>query len=344
MVVVLSGLLLPGGFALGSGSTDAAHAAEPAAKPKQGSSWKTVRTEEFTGSALPTGCTPYTSKYTAGSNAWTSKEVKVSAGLLKLSLAKLKTSGKPYTAGGMACLGWAQKYGRYEIRAKVPAGKGIDSTIALWPSNPKQGAWTGLELLAPATETAYVTNGYSTKFERAKADGTYSDTFHDYVIEWSPKQVRMTVDGNQIFYSTHAFTGSRWFAIVMSTGDALTGLPDATTTLPATFQIDRVKVSSYTGIPPKPQPSPTPTPSVASLSTAVPTTAVPSAAPRLPAAVATKVTALQPVSAEESTPSLAGGVWPWLLGGSLIAACAVASLNYPRQRRSRSAPEKVGRK
>jgi beta-glucanase (GH16 family) len=338
VVAVLSGLLLPFGSGLLAGSAQAAQATAPVAKPAKGSSWKTMRTEEFTGSALPSGCTAYTSKYTAGSNAWTSKEVDVSDGLLKLKLEKRKTSGKPYTSGGMACLGWAQKYGRYEVRAKVPVGKGIDSTIALWPSNPKQGAWTGLEVLAPGPDTAYVTNGYSTKFERDKVDGDYSGAFHDYVIEWSPKQVRMTVDGKQVFYSTHSFSGSRWFAIVMSNGDQLTGVPDASTTLPARFQIDSVKVSSYTGVPPKSQPIPTPTVSpsaAAGLSTVVPSPAVTSPAPRLPAAAATKVTALRPVSATDTSPSLAGGVWPWLLGGSLIAACAIASLNYPGYRRNR---------
>ena len=54
--------------------------------------------------------------------------------------------------------------------------------------------------------------------DRTSVPGDYAGKFHDYVIEWSPQQVRMTVDGKQIYYSTHAFKDSRWFAIVVSNG------------------------------------------------------------------------------------------------------------------------------
>jgi beta-glucanase (GH16 family) len=320
---VLSGLLLP----LGSASM----AAGMAAKDKPTSSWKTVRTEEFSGSSLPSGCEPYRGKYAAGQSAWSSKQVTVSDGLLSLGIEKRPTSGKPYTTGGIGCWGWAQKYGRYEVRAKVPAGKGIDSYLTLWPSKGGEGAWTGLELLAPGPETAYVTNGYGIKSEGARVAGEFSGAFHTYVIESAPKYLRMTVDGKEIFYSTRSYTGSRWIGLVVSNGDALTGVPDASTKLPASFQIDRIKISSYTGVAPKARALTAPR--VAGVPTVVPTTIAPTAAQKLPATAATtRVTALQPVSAD---PALAGGVWPWLLGGSLIAVCAIASLNYPGRRRAR---------
>jgi beta-glucanase (GH16 family) len=342
IIAVLSGLLLPFGSTLQGGSLDAAQAATGraahgqaangmAAKDKPASSWKTARTEEFSGSSLPSGCGSYTGKYAAGQSAWSAKDAVVSSGLLNLKIEKRTTSGMPYTTGGVGCWGWAQKYGRYEVRAKVPAGKGIDSYLTLWPSKGVDTAWTGLELLAPGPETAYVTNGYGTKSEGARVTGEFSGAFHTYVIEWAPKSLRMTVDGKEIFYSARSYTGSRWFGMVVSNGDALTGVPDENTKLPASFQIDEVKVSSYTGVPP-PAHADT-TPRVAGVPTAVPSTLPPSTAEKLPAAAATtRVTALQPVSDD---PALAGGVWPWLLGGSLIAGCAIASLNYPGRRKAR---------
>jgi beta-glucanase (GH16 family) len=291
---------------------------------KKKSSWKTVRTEEFSGSKLPDGCEPYGGKFAAGKSAWASKSTTVSGGLLQLKLEKKKTSGQPYTSGGMACLGWGQKYGRYEIKAKVPVGAGIDSTIALFPTKPSKtsaSAWTGVELLAPGPDTAYV-------------PGEYGGAFHTYVMEWAPKHLRMTVDGKQIYYSPKSFKSARWFAIVVSNGDKLTGVPNAATKLPARLQIDRVKVSSYTGVPPEagtvtpPQGTPTPTPVVT-------TTAPPSVANKVPATTApARVTPLENTSAETG-PALAGGIWPWLLGGSLIAIFAIASLNYPHHRRAR---------
>jgi beta-glucanase (GH16 family) len=343
IAAVFSALLIPQVAALseatsaaGAGSLSAtragAQAAVPAAKPKQKSSWKTVRTEEFSGSALPDGCEEYTGKNSAGKNAWSKKDVNVSGGLLQLKLEKKKTSGQPYTSGAIGCWGAPQKYGRYEIKAKVPVGKGIDSSLTLFPVKiGKNNAteFTGMDLLAPGPETAYITNGYGTKAETARVTGKYSGDFHTYLIEWAPKHIRMAVDGKEIYYSNLAFKGSRWLGLVVSNGDALAGVPSAGTKLPARLQIDRIKISSYTGVPPKAG-------ILTSQSTAAPTTAPtgpPTAAAKVPATTGpARLTALD-AAAAETGPALAGGVWPWLLGGSVIAVLAIASLNYPRQRR-----------
>jgi hypothetical protein len=298
------------------------------------SSWKVERTEEFTGSDLPKGCGPYSGTYAGGKSAWSSKAVDLDKGLLTLSLQKKKTSGQPYTSGGVGCWGWAQKYGRYEIRARIPVGRGIDSNIALWPSKGGDTAWTGLELLAPGPETAYVTNGNGKASEGARVTGDYSDAFHTYVIEWAPKYIRMLVDDKEIYFSDRSYTRSRWFGLVVSNGDQLTGVPDAKTKLPAEFQLDRVRISSYTGVPPKAR-SQTPVPArVGGVPTTVPTTSPPAAAQAPAEATSTPIQSLQATSADtDSAPALAGGVWPWLLGGSLIAAGAAATLNHPRLRR-----------
>ena len=338
IAAVLSGLLLPA-VTLLIGASPAAAA----------SSWSTLRTEEFSGSAVPTGCQPYGLKYTAGKNAWSSKDVEVSGGLLKLKLEKRKTSGQPYVAGAVGCWDKPQKYGRFEIKAKVPAGAGINSSISLFPVKSGKStvaASTGFELLAGKTQTAYVTNGYGTKAEAIQVPGKYSGAFHTYVIEWAPKHTRMTVDGKQIFYSHRAFTGSRWLGLVVSTGDKLTGVPTKSTTLPARLQIDRVKFSKYTGVKPKYVAAVTPLtarPTATGTPSAAPTTsATPTAAAKVPAATEpARVTALEQTSAKTG-PALAGGIWPWLLGGSLIAVFAVASLNYPHYRRNHPAGRKPG--
>jgi hypothetical protein len=324
IAAVLSALVLPGVVSL----SDAA----PAAKPKK-SSWKVVRTEGFSGSALPGACEAYTGKYAPGKNAWSSKNVAVSGGRLNLTLAKKKTSGQPYTAGGVGCWGWPQKYGKYEIKARVPVGKGINSSITLWPAKPSkssEAAFTGLEVLAPGPETAYVTNGYGTESDSAQVVGTYSGKIRTYVIEWAPQHVRMTLDGKELYYSTRSFKGSRWLGLVVSNGDVLTGVPDASTRLPAALQIDRIKIWSYTGVPPPARAvTTTPSPSLSPGASPAPSTG----AADLPTATTPgALTGLEPTSADTG-PALAGGVWPWLLGGSLIAVLAIISLNYPHYRR-----------
>jgi hypothetical protein len=169
-----------------------------------------------------------------------------------------------------------------------------------------------------------VTNGYGTESESTQVVGRYAGKLRTYVIEWAPKHVRMTVDGKQIHYSTRSFKGARWLGLVASTGDVLTGVPDARTKLPAKLLIDQVKIWSYTGVPPKAGVvTPTPSPSPATAATSAPTATVTSPGG----------------ASAETGPALAGGVWPWLLGGSLIAVSAIIILNFPNyRRRGRTGP------
>lgn len=300
------------------------------------SSWQTSRTEEFTQGSLPRGCGTYGGPYAGGKSYWTPDDVKLSGGLLHLKLQQRNVRGFRWTSGGVGCWGWAQRYGRYEVRAKVPAGRGIDSYLTLWPSKGSDGS-TGVELLAPGPETAYVTNGFGGGTDTARIPGRYSDGFHTYVIEWAPSLTRISVDDRVIYSTDKSYDGSRWLGMVVSNGDALTGVPDATTTLPAEFQIDYVKVSSFTGVTPAPRstvarpsrdrPASVPATTASVLSGA-------KAPPSTPPPVAGSAAAATPEPAVESQgTALAGGVWPWLIGGILIAALAVATLGRPRVRR-----------
>lgn len=207
--------------------------------------WKPAWSTDFSGSGLPSQCGTYGSTY-AG-NAWSADQVTVSGGLLRIGLEKKTSQGKPYTSGGVGCWNAAQRYGRYEWRAKVPPGKGIDSYVVLWATTDAEGDWAGIEILAPGPETAHITNGYGSGTDGKKVTGRYSDGFHDYVVEWAPGLTRITQDGRELYRSSKSYAGKRWIGFVVSNGDNLTGLPDASTPLPAQFQIDSLKVSSYAG-------------------------------------------------------------------------------------------------
>ena len=299
------------------------------------SSWDVKRTDEFSGDSLPKGCTSYGGPYEGGKSYWTKDGVRLAGGLLRLRLLKkARAAGYPYTSGGVGCWDLAQQYGRYEVRAKIPRGKGIDSYITLMPIKSGQTeGWTGVELLDPGPGgTAYITNGFGTGTETARFPGTYSDAFHTYGIEWAPNLTRVSDDDAVIFSSTKSFKGKRWLGMIVSNGDALTGVPDATTKLPAEFQIDYVKTATFTGVPP-----PAPKPSV-SREPAGEAGAQASAAPlKVPATTPAAAAAAAAATDDDERSSLAGGVWPWLLGGRMIAGRAVVSLSYPRARRAPTA-------
>jgi beta-glucanase (GH16 family) len=302
------------------------------------SSWDSRRTEEFTKDGLPKGCDTYGGPYQGGKSYWNKDGVRIADGLLRLRLLrKTGAPGYPFTSGGVGCWNSAQTFGRYEVRAKVPVGKGIDSYITLMPSKGGEQSWTGIELLAPGPETAYITNGFGTGTETARVPGTYSNGFHTYVIEWAPNLVQISVDNAVVYSSTKSYRGKRWLGLVVSNGDALTGVPDAATKLPAEFEIDYLKTATFTGVAPVARATTPPVSRsrpVASASPA-PTGTGLKAPPTTPAAVAETAT-----ETEAADSALAGGVWPWLLGGSMIAGLAVVSLSYPRGRRDAPAGDR----
>jgi beta-glucanase (GH16 family) len=315
------GVLAVAGTAPGSGAAAAATAK---------SSWKLSKSVDFSDTALPKGCDTYAGAYTGGASYWIPQDVAISGGLLRLKLEHRSAGGKQWTSGGLGCWSWPQTYGRFEVRAKIPRGKGIDSYLTLVPT--KGGAWTGIELLSPGIDTAYVTNGYGTASDHVQMPGLYSDAFHVYVIEWAPTLTQISVDNQVIYSSPKSFRGPRWPGLVVSNGDALTGVPDASTVLPAEFDIDYLKISTYTGV------APVARPITAAASRSRPTAAPsPAATPSpslLPTASATQTTVALP-AVRSTSGDLAGGVWPWLLGGSLIAALAAATLGYPGGKRRR---------
>jgi beta-glucanase (GH16 family) len=229
--------------------TDSASEESNGADPAKSGHWIPSWTEEFSGTGMTPDCGAYGGVHDEGTNAWSPEQVSVEADRLHLGIVRQENRGKPFTSGGVGCWGRAQTYGRFEIRAKAPRGQGLNSYLGLWPEDGSDSDWTGIELFAPDTEIAYVTNGWGHDADRVGVPGRYTDTFHTYVIEWAPELTKVTQDGRTLYRSSRSYTGSRWLGLVIGTEDGPTGPPAASAHVPADFQIDRVSVWSYTGFP-----------------------------------------------------------------------------------------------
>jgi beta-glucanase (GH16 family) len=311
-------------------------ASEPTKAAKKKASWELRSEVNFNGSALPEGCVKYSGKYAAGSSAWAESNATQKDGVLKLKVEKKKTDKQAFTTGGMGCWNWPQTYGKFEIKAKVPTGKGINSYITLSPAkDDSANGLTSIELLAPDTDTAYVSNGYGKGSEQYFTEQTFADKkFHTYTIEWAPNHLLVRLDGQEIFWSQNAYKGSRWISMATTTGDSLSGDPDATSKLPKNFEITSMKIWKYT----KEQPEPGTTLSVGTDGTvATPTTeATPGASADAPTPSSTVAAAAD--SEESSGQKLTGGIWPWLIGGSVMVVSAIAVLSYPGRRKQKQSP------
>ena len=106
------------------------------------------------------------------------------------------------------------QYGRFEIRAKVPSGKGFLPAFWMMPVDesyygqwPKCGEIDIMEVLGDKTDTAYGTLHFGEPHTQKQGTFTlesgvkdFSQDFHVYACEWDPGEFRFYVD-DQLFYT-----------------------------------------------------------------------------------------------------------------------------------------------
>lgn len=174
-----------------------------------------------------------------------------------------------YTSGAAMSFGkFSQAYGRFEVRAAFPAATvaGLQSSLWLWPNNPLQyGAY-------PASGEIDIAEEYSLHADRAipyvhyvpaaldwsitNNYCTISDVsaFHDYVLNWTSTSLSVTFDGKQCISDTwnpasplvkpQPFDQPFFINLTQALGIGSNVFNPATTPLPATTQIDYVRVWS----------------------------------------------------------------------------------------------------
>ena len=171
-------------------------------------------------------------------------------GLLTLRSQKRSMGGREYTSGLVETRGrFSRKFGRFEVRAKLPKGRGI------WPAHwmlPENGRWPPeidiIELLGHDPKKIHMTVHWGT-YPAVKRDSKsfsgpdFSRDFHVFAIEWEPKEVRWFVDGKKKF-STSAYIPQEPFFLILNTavGGDWPGNPDRTTAFPQYHDIDYVRV------------------------------------------------------------------------------------------------------
>ena len=177
--------------------------------------------------------------------------------------------GASYTSGRINTGGrFAQAYGRFEARIRMPQGKGI------WPAFWTLGANIGdpgigwpqcgeLDIMEAVGDfTVNHGSAHGPGYSGGNPlTGTYqsptnlADDFHVYAIEWAPDEVRWYVDDTMYERRTPADLppGTTWvydhpFFVIMNVavGGNWPGAPDGTTQFPQTMTVDYVRVYAKT--------------------------------------------------------------------------------------------------
>jgi beta-glucanase (GH16 family) len=148
---------------------------------------------------------------------------------------------------------FAQEYGRFEARIKLPSGTGLWPAFWLIPQ-PQQGQKLPGEIdivevnnKNPYEVTGYVHDGPVYNYKALKVLSTPpSSQFHVYGVDWTPTGVTWTLDG-QPYAHIDKFAGwplNQPFVIVLdlAVGGEWPGSPTASTVFPATMQVSWIHV------------------------------------------------------------------------------------------------------
>jgi len=247
-----------------------AHAEDPAG-------WKTVWSDEFNGKELDFTKWSVEENGHGGGNGELqyyvdrSENVRVENGNLILEARKDHYGAggvvKDYSSGRIRTKRHASwTYGRFEIRAKLPQGRGVWPAIWLLPDKEVYGGWAGsgeidiMELLGQEPDKVHGTLHYGAPWPKnihtgepfRLKTGTFADDFHVFALEWEKGVFRWYVDGvlcqTQTKWST---TGGEYpapfdqpFHLVLNVavGGGWPGPPDPTTVFPQQMTVDYVRV------------------------------------------------------------------------------------------------------
>jgi beta-glucanase (GH16 family) len=222
--------------------------------------WKLTFHDEFDGRSIDTAKwnlrDPWGAERNRELQAYVDDAFEVRGRVLRIQAerrnARYDGKDRTYTSGMMTTYQkFRQKYGRFEIRCRVPKGKG------LWPAFwllPEPLGWPPeidvLEVLGDDTHTMYFTHhwreprgAHKSDHGKYKSDADFANDFHVILIEWAPEEIRWQVDGHERFRSAKSIPQSPMYLLInLAVGGEWPGAPDEKTKFPATFDIDYVRV------------------------------------------------------------------------------------------------------
>ena len=176
-------------------------------------------------------------------------------------------NGSPYTSSRIVSKGKREfKYGRIDIRAALPKGKGVWPALWMLGSNFQTASWPAcgeidiMELIGsqPGTLHGTVHYGTSTATHQQKTasrtlanNELFFNAFHVFSIVWEENRIRWYIDDVQFHEVTPATLGAGqpwpfnqnfFFIMNVAVGGNWPGSPDGTTIFPQRMIVDYVRV------------------------------------------------------------------------------------------------------
>lgn len=238
---------------------------------KSSANWKLVWSDEFNYNGLPDSAKW---SYDTGGSGWGNNELQyytqgdtnnaaVHNGLLNVTARKNLKENKKYTSarlvtnkGDPLAIGWT--YGKIEVSAKLPAGRGLWPAIWMLPTDWKYGAWPKSGEIDIMEHVGFKKDSVFFSIHTESIDQTKGikindpyNSFHVYAIEWDQQQINFLLDDSLVFrYSNSGHGHKEWpfdkrfhLLLNMAIGGNWGGQQGVDDTIfPATMLIDYVRV------------------------------------------------------------------------------------------------------
>jgi beta-glucanase (GH16 family) len=209
----------------------------------------------------------------AESQRYTRQAVTVRDGAVHLT-ARPAAAGEalPFTSGRIETR-QAARYGRVEVRARLPRGRGLwpalwlrtptdrplngeidivegygshpnvaQSTVHDWVDGRDTGQWCAWLIVQPLPDSPRFHGDFCTRLTgRVTMAGDLADAFHTYAIDWSPEAIIWSLDGVP-YFQVHEHVPRNPMIIVLdlATGGGWDGTPDSAD-LPRSLDVEWVR-------------------------------------------------------------------------------------------------------
>ena len=237
--------------------------------------WELVWSDEFDGATLDLSKWEFEVNARGGGNNelqyYVTNNVRLRDGQLIIEARKQQYTGpegtRDYTSSRIRTKrkgDWL--YGRIDVRAKLPQGKGMWPAIWMMPTDEKYGGWPHsgeidiMELLGHEPGKIHGTLHYSlsggghthTGTNTTLATGSFADDFHVFRLDWETNTMRWHVDDRLYLTQTNWQSRANAFPapfdqrfhllLNLAVGGNWPGNPDATTTFLQSMTIDYVRI------------------------------------------------------------------------------------------------------
>ena len=225
-----------------------------------------VWSDEFTDAILNTADWNYE---LGNNNGWGNNEKEVYSNSLNnvfleggyLNIKAIKEADNSYTSGRLTTKGKREfTFGRVEILAKLPEGKGIWPALWMLGANistvswPKCGEIDIMELLGHEPNKTYGTLHWDESGHKMQGSnytlptGSFSSDFHLFTFTWTPSRMVWHVDNYKYYevYKTSLpnfpFDLPEFFIFNVAVGGNWPGNPDESTVFPQSMVVDYIRV------------------------------------------------------------------------------------------------------